>query len=69
MNKAYLKKVEAKVEEILNSKPIKTKKKPKGFIEPKNNNIKASENIIETVAQYVADIRRKRMELKNADST
>ena len=40
MNNAYLKKVEQKVEELMNNKsPIKKKKKVKGFLEPKKEDI------------------------------
>jgi hypothetical protein len=64
MNKAYLNKVEKKVKELLNAKP-KKKKKVKGFLEQKNEEPKKVTATIDIVAQYVADIRKKRMELNN----
>tara|TARA_E500000318_G_C3552452_1_gene209500 strand:+ start:197 stop:400 length:204 start_codon:yes stop_codon:yes gene_type:complete len=65
MNKAYLNKVEKKVKELLNAKP-KKKKKVKGFLEQKQQEEpKKITTTIDIVAQYVADIRKKRMELTN----
>ena len=65
MNNAYLKKVEQKVEELMNNKsPTKKKKKEKGFLEPKKEDTKVSTNVVDMVAEHVVNIRKKRMELK-----
>ena len=69
--KEYIKKIEALVKEKLKEKPKETKKQiDKGFMarpdkdtdEPKERDI--SMDLVEQVAEQVAFVRRKRMELK-----
>ena len=64
-NPRYIKKVEEKVKELMSKKP-KKKKQVKGLLESRkeDDSIK-SMNVIDVVAGHVADIRKKRMELKN----
>tara|TARA_R100001594_G_scaffold148766_5_gene204778 strand:- start:7735 stop:7950 length:216 start_codon:yes stop_codon:yes gene_type:complete len=67
-NARYIKKVEEKVEELMAQKPIKKKKKVKGFLESKKDDTqdkKIDTDIITIIAGHVVKIRKKRMELKN----
>tara|TARA_R100000664_G_C2759406_1_gene149146 strand:+ start:2984 stop:3235 length:252 start_codon:yes stop_codon:yes gene_type:complete len=76
---SYIKKIEVEVLAILSDvkkekKPKKEKKELKGFMSPKNSkedsNAEDKEtDIAKTMAKYVAKIRKKRMELKNDDTT
>jgi len=72
--KSYLTKVEKAVEKELKKSTKKEKKvEAKGFMSPMRDKKviteeSKKEDIIETVAKYIADIRKLRMELKNGNT-
>jgi|TARA_R100001510_G_C7634068_1_gene192524 predicted glycosyl hydrolase (DUF1957 family) len=73
--KRYLKKLEKAIEKELKRTTKKEKKvEAKGFMSPmKDKKViteeSKQEDIVETVARYIADIRKRRMELKNGNTT
>ena len=76
--KRYIKKLEKAVEDIMEGReikePEKEKPKTKGFMSPTKladkTDIQADEkDIIKKMAGFVADIRKKRMELKDGRAT
>ena len=76
--KRYIKKLEKAVEDIMEGKevkkPEKEKPKTKGFMSPTKPNQKTDiegneKDIIKKMAGFIADIRKKRMELKDDRNT
>ena len=76
--KRYIKKLEKAVEDIMEGKEIKKPKeekpKAKGFMAPTKPNQKTDiegneKDIIKKMAGFIADIRKKRMELKDDRNT
>ena len=71
--KRYIKKLEKAVEDIMEGKEVK-KPKAKGFMAPTKPNQKTDvegneKDIIKKMAGFIADIRKKRMELKDGRNT
>lgn len=62
----YIKQLERAVEERMGQEP---KVKTKGLLSPKNSGmpVKKSDDIINRMANYVIDIRKKRMEIRNGN--
>jgi hypothetical protein len=62
----YIKQLERVIEERTGQEP---KVKTKGLLSPKSSvtPIKKSDDIIERMANYVMDIRQKRMEIRNGN--
>ena len=76
--KRYIKKLEKAVEDIMEGKEVKKPKeekpKAKGFMSPTKPNQKTDiegdeKDIIKKMAGFIADIRKKRMELKDDRNT
>tara|TARA_R100001591_G_scaffold116198_1_gene132783 strand:+ start:122 stop:364 length:243 start_codon:yes stop_codon:yes gene_type:complete len=76
--KRYIKKLEKAVEDIMEGKEVKKPKeekpKAKGFMAPTKPNQKTDvegneKDIIKKMAGFIADIRKKRMELKDDRNT
>lgn len=72
--KSYLKKLEKAVEkELKKTSKKETKAEAKGFMSPMRDKKviteeSKQEDIIEVVAKYIANIRKRRMELKNGNT-